>query len=61
MAPRNDGKEGANGSDEPKAEKGHATMATLRYDTIMDILMIPMNFESLTVVAESVRKLWSKR
>lgn len=31
MAPRNDGRDGANGSDEPKSETGHATMATLRY------------------------------
>ncbi|KAF2772803.1 histone acetyltransferase, MYST family [Teratosphaeria nubilosa] len=33
MAPRNDNKDGANGSDEPKAEKGHATLATLRIGT----------------------------
>jgi len=32
MAPRNDGKDGANGSGDPKAEKGYATLATLQYD-----------------------------
>ncbi|KAK5121432.1 hypothetical protein LTR85_005264 [Meristemomyces frigidus] len=30
MAPRNDAKDGANGSDDPKAELGYATLATLR-------------------------------
>jgi hypothetical protein len=31
MAPRNETKDAGNGSDEPKAEKGYATLATLRY------------------------------
>jgi hypothetical protein len=31
MAPRNETKETANGSEEPKAERGYATLATLRY------------------------------
>ena len=31
MAPRNGANDGANGSDEPKSEKGLATLATLRY------------------------------
>lgn len=35
MAPRNDTKDGANGSDEPKPEKGYATLATLGYDSPM--------------------------
>jgi hypothetical protein len=34
MAPRNDAKDGANGSDESKAEKGYATLATLRCGNI---------------------------
>jgi hypothetical protein len=32
MAPRNETKDGANGSDEPKPERGYATLATLRYE-----------------------------
>lgn len=31
MVPRNDTKDGVNGTDEPKPETGHATLATLRY------------------------------
>jgi hypothetical protein len=31
MAPRNETKETANGSEEPKVERGYATLATLRY------------------------------
>lgn len=34
MAPRDDGKSGGNGADEIKAEKGIATLATLRYVSI---------------------------
>jgi hypothetical protein len=30
MAPRNETKEAGNGSEEPKPEKGYATLATLR-------------------------------
>jgi hypothetical protein len=31
MAPRNDTKDGGNGSDEREPDKGYATLATLRY------------------------------
>lgn len=31
MAPRDDNKSGGNGAEEPKAEKGMATLSTLRY------------------------------
>lgn len=47
MAPRDDNKSGANGTEEPKAERGMATLSTLRYVFLlltehMDSLLIDL-------------------
>lgn len=45
MAPRNETREAANSSDEPQPERGHATLATLRYERknhymLMDFMIL---------------------